>query len=202
MDTKAVLKKLEEDEHYYGKFGKQYLSNSDISTLLINSSVSASIVSASIVTATSIDTGQGLNQLYEMNQNVTTTSSPTFNNIIASGEISGSTSIHTKNFVELYSTLGTGGSTSIDLTSANNFEYTVNATSTISFTNSPTAPKAFGFTLVLNNGGSQAITWPTGTLWAGGIAPALTASGTDILVFYTYDGGVSYYGFLTAVNLS
>jgi hypothetical protein len=122
--------------------------------------------------------------------------------LIASGEVSGSTSIHTKNFVELYSTLGTGGSTSIDLTSANNFEYTVNATSTIAFTNSPTAPKAFGFTLVLNNGGSQAITWPTGTLWAGGIAPALTASGTDILVFYTYDGGVSYYGFLTAVNLS
>ena len=36
MDTKAVLKKLEEDEHYYGKFGKQYLSNSDISTLLKN----------------------------------------------------------------------------------------------------------------------------------------------------------------------
>jgi hypothetical protein len=29
-----VLKKLENDEHYYGDFGKQYLSNSDISTLL------------------------------------------------------------------------------------------------------------------------------------------------------------------------
>ena len=33
---KDVLKKLENDEHYYGKFGKQYLSNSDISTLLSN----------------------------------------------------------------------------------------------------------------------------------------------------------------------
>ena len=33
---KDVLKKLENDEHYYGKFGKQYLSNSDISTLLTN----------------------------------------------------------------------------------------------------------------------------------------------------------------------
>ena len=122
--------------------------------------------------------------------------------LIASGEVSGSTSIHTKNFVELYSTLGTGGSTSIDLTSANNFEYTVNGTSTISFTNSPAAPKAFGFTLVLNNGGAHTITWPAGVLWAGGVAPALTASGTDILVFYTYDGGVSYYGFLSAANMS
>jgi len=36
MDTKEILKKLEQDEHYYGKFGKQYLSNSDISTLLKN----------------------------------------------------------------------------------------------------------------------------------------------------------------------
>ena len=27
---KQVLQKLKEDEHYYGDFGKQYLSNSDI----------------------------------------------------------------------------------------------------------------------------------------------------------------------------
>jgi hypothetical protein len=36
MDKKQVLQKLKEDEHYYGEFGKQYLSNSDISTLLNN----------------------------------------------------------------------------------------------------------------------------------------------------------------------
>jgi len=36
MDKKKILKKLKEDEHYYGDFGKQYLSNSDISTLLNN----------------------------------------------------------------------------------------------------------------------------------------------------------------------
>ena len=31
-----VEKKLENDEDYYGEFGQQYLSNSDISTLLKN----------------------------------------------------------------------------------------------------------------------------------------------------------------------
>ena len=36
MNKKKVLEKLKEDEHYYGKFGKQFLSNSDISTLLTN----------------------------------------------------------------------------------------------------------------------------------------------------------------------
>ena len=36
MNKEEILKKLEVDEHYYGKFGKKYLSNSDISTLLKN----------------------------------------------------------------------------------------------------------------------------------------------------------------------
>jgi len=35
MDKKAI-EKLRDDEHYYGEFGKQYLSNSDISNLLTN----------------------------------------------------------------------------------------------------------------------------------------------------------------------
>ena len=33
MNKEAIIKKLREDEHYYGEFGKQYLSNSDIKTL-------------------------------------------------------------------------------------------------------------------------------------------------------------------------
>ena len=36
MTKQEVLEKLKVDEHYYGDFGKQYLSNSDIKTLLNN----------------------------------------------------------------------------------------------------------------------------------------------------------------------
>ena len=36
MDKKKILKKLEQDEHYYGEYGRQFLSNSDISVLLKN----------------------------------------------------------------------------------------------------------------------------------------------------------------------
>jgi len=36
MKRKEIIDKLRIDEHYYGDFGKQYLSNSDISTLLKN----------------------------------------------------------------------------------------------------------------------------------------------------------------------
>ena len=34
MSRNDIIEKLRNDEHYYGEFGKQYLSNSDISTLL------------------------------------------------------------------------------------------------------------------------------------------------------------------------
>ena len=36
MNKKQVLQRLQNDEDYYGEFGQQYLSNSDISTLLKN----------------------------------------------------------------------------------------------------------------------------------------------------------------------
>ncbi len=36
MNKNKILKKLQEDEHYYGEFGRQYLSNSDIMALLNN----------------------------------------------------------------------------------------------------------------------------------------------------------------------
>jgi hypothetical protein len=36
MSREEELKKLKDDKHYYGDFGKQFLSNSDISTLLNN----------------------------------------------------------------------------------------------------------------------------------------------------------------------
>ena len=36
MNKKNIIAKLKDDTHYYGDFGRQYLSNSDISTLLSN----------------------------------------------------------------------------------------------------------------------------------------------------------------------
>ena len=36
MDKKQTIQRLKNDEDYYGEFGKQFLSNSDISTLLKN----------------------------------------------------------------------------------------------------------------------------------------------------------------------
>ena len=44
---------------------------------------------------------------------------------------------------------------------------------------------------------SQAtITYPSSVVWSGGTAPTTPADGvTDLLTFYTEDGGNTYYGF-------
>ena len=70
--------------------------------------------------------------------------------------------------------------------------------------NAPTGPRAIGFTLVMEDGsgGTATTNWPASIQWANGVAPTLTANGKDILVFYTYDGGSTYYGFLSANNIS
>ena len=36
MTREEIIKRLENDAEYYGEFGRQYLSNSDIKTLLSN----------------------------------------------------------------------------------------------------------------------------------------------------------------------
>ena len=36
MNKTEIINRLKNDEDYYGSFGKQYLSNSDIQTLLSN----------------------------------------------------------------------------------------------------------------------------------------------------------------------
>lgn len=56
--------------------------------------------------------------------------------------------------------------------------------------------RVYSFVLELNNGGSAAVTWPTGVRWENGTPPVLTASGTDILGFYSHNGGVVWHGIL------
>jgi hypothetical protein len=51
-----------------------------------------------------------------------------------------------------------------------------------------------GFILELTGNGST-VTWPSSVDWAGGTAPDAPASGeTDIYVFWTRDGGTTWYG--------
>ena len=114
-------------------------------------------------------------------------------------EVTGS--INPTIYSETNSALGTGGGITLNLSTANNFTRTVNANTTFVFNNAPIL-RAFGFTIALTNAGAYVITWPNTVRWAGATAPILTSAGTDVLTFYTLDGGNSYYGFLIGLNMS
>ena len=89
----------------------------------------------------------------------------------------------------------------IDLASGNFFTKTVSGATTFTVSNVPAAGTTASFILDLTNGGSGTITWWSGVKWAGGTAPTLTASGRDVLGFYTHDGGTTWTGLVLGKDL-
>ena len=89
----------------------------------------------------------------------------------------------------------------VDLTLGNVQTYTLSGNQTLTFSNPPASGSAGSFTLIVTNGASATLTWPTSVDWAGGTAPTLTASGIDILTFTTVDGGTIWYGFLAGADM-
>lgn len=114
-------------------------------------------------------------------------------------QISGSTIINDNrtllNYGVTTNALGSvSGPTTINLQGGNYVTATIAGATQFTFSNPLASPNASGFVLELTNGGSAAITWPTGTRWPGGTAPTLTAAGVDVLVFVTDDGGTNWRG--------
>jgi hypothetical protein len=84
----------------------------------------------------------------------------------------------------------------IDLAAGNCFSKTISANTTLTVSNVPAAGAVASFLLDLTNGGAFTVTWWSGVKWPGGAAPTLTASGRDVLGFFTYDGGTTWTGVL------
>lgn len=86
----------------------------------------------------------------------------------------------------------------IDCSLASVFSKTIAANSALTVSSIATSGNVSSFILELTNGGAFTVTWWSGIKWAGGTVPTLTASGTDILGFYTRDGGATWRGFMMA----
>lgn len=90
------------------------------------------------------------------------------------------------------------GTTTLDVYWASYFRKTISGATTFSLANVSGANEGVSFILELVNGGAHVVTWWANIRWAGGTVPTLTASGTDILGFYTIDGGSNWRGMLLA----
>ena len=90
----------------------------------------------------------------------------------------------------------------VDLSLGNVQTKTISGTTTLTFSNPPASGSAGSFTLLLTNGGSAAVTWPTSVDWPAATAPTLTAAGIDVLVFTTIDGGTTWYGIASGLGMA
>lgn len=92
--------------------------------------------------------------------------------------------------------VGDISSSTLDLSTGTVFSDAPSANVTYVFSNPPASGTAYGFTLKVTPSATVTVTWPASVDWAGGTAPDAPASGeTDVYVFYTQDGGTTYYGF-------
>lgn len=89
------------------------------------------------------------------------------------------------------------GSQNVSLAVGNYISFTINGSTTITFTNPPANGRVGSFLLEVTNGGSAAITW-TGVTWISGTSPTLRASGINLIGIITRDGGTTYLGTLVA----
>jgi hypothetical protein len=100
-------------------------------------------------------------------------------------------------------TVGAITSSDLDLSTGNVFSDAPGANVTYTFSNPPASGTAFGFTLKVTPSATITWTWPASVSWPAGTTPNVPASGqTDVLVFYTQDGGTTYYGFLAGDAMS
>jgi hypothetical protein len=90
----------------------------------------------------------------------------------------------------------------VDLSLGNVQTYTLSGNQTLTFTNPPATGTSGSFTLILTNGGSATLTWPTSVDWAAATAPTLTASGVDVITFTTIDAGAIWYGFAAGLAMA
>ena len=97
--------------------------------------------------------------------------------------------------VNYHETVGTITTGTINLSTGNVFSDAPAANVTYVFSNPPASGTAYGFTLKVTPSATVTVTWPASVDWSGGTAPDAPASGeTDVFVFYTQDGGTTYYG--------
>jgi len=95
-----------------------------------------------------------------------------------------------------------GGTLTLDFAAANVFEFTPSqAITTLTINNIPASGQAYAAVLKIT-GSSYAITWGSAVKWAAATAPTLSASGVDVIVLLTVDGGTTFYGFTAGQNLS
>ena len=90
--------------------------------------------------------------------------------------------------------------TTVDCEAGNAFSHTLTENTTFTFSNPPASGTAYSFSIEIIQDASASgytVNWPASVDWPSATAPTITAtaSAKDVFVFYTRDGGTTWYGF-------
>jgi len=93
----------------------------------------------------------------------------------------------------------------LDLRDGDSFLHDLTENVTYTFSNPAASGSVSAFSLkVIQGSTARTITWPSSVDWAGGTAPTLSTGNddVDVFVFFTDDGGTTYYGFTAGQDMS
>ena len=124
-----------------------------------------------------------------------------------SGNVTVSAEFIANSYNETYAAVtSTTNATTVNCEAGNAFSHTLTENTTFTFSNPPASGTAYSFSLEIIQDASASgftVTWPTSVDWPAATAPTLTAtaSAKDVFVFYTRDGGTTFYGFIAGQAL-
>lgn len=99
-----------------------------------------------------------------------------------------------------------GATTTLDLSAGDVFKVAMNASTTFAFSNVPASGKTASITIVAiqDATGGRTITWPASVKWSNGVQPTqnTTANSVNIYSLFTYDGGATFYAFLSGKGMA
>jgi len=96
------------------------------------------------------------------------------------------------------------GTATIDCRAGTVFAITLSENTTFTFSNPPSSGTAYGFTLKLvQDSTTRTVTWPASVDWPINTAPIISSDSADVdvLVFFTHDGGTTWYGFVAGQEM-
>ena len=191
---------------------------SSAATALINLGVNASADELNILDGVTASTAD-LNILdgatvttAEINYNdITTLGTSEASKVVtadANGDVNLSEELKAKSYNETFLAItSSSGTATLDCEAGNVFSLTLSENvTTFTWSNPPASGTAYGFTLKVVQDASASgytVTWPTSVDWPDATAPTLTdtTSAVDQFVFYTHDGGTTWYGFVAGQAL-
>ena len=140
----------------------------------------------------------------ELNYNDITTLGTTEASKVATADANGVVTFDNGTITENTAITSSSGTATLNLRDGDSFSHTLTENVTYTFSNPAASGKVSMFNIkVTQDSTARTITWPSSVDWPSSEAPTLTTTSgaVDVFVFFTNDGGTTYYGFTVGQDL-